>query len=73
MVMKKIKHGKAMESDENSKRGREAHPDNMTCHQGSGQNGVGEVEQDTRLLRKNAPGKGNRRYKVHEIGMLKGY
>lgn len=47
-------------------------PDNVTCHQGSGQNGVGEAEQETWLLRKNAPGEGNRReQKVPATGTLK--
>lgn len=40
MLMKKIKQGKAMESDESCyfrKRGREALPDKVTCDQGPGQ------------------------------------
>lgn len=62
-----------MESEESCKRGREVCPNNMTCHQGSGQYRVGEVETDTWLLWKSVPGEGDRKYKVHEIGMLKEY
>lgn len=44
MLMKKIKQGKAMESDESCyfrKRGRDALPDKVTCDQEPGQNGWG--------------------------------
>lgn len=70
--MKKIKQGKAMESNEGGccrKAGRDDFPDKVMFEQESRPNGV--VEQDIWLLGKNVPGEGTRWYKTLEIGMLK--
>lgn len=53
------------------KEGREGLPDKVIPEQGSGQNGDGGGEQDIRLLGKNVPDTGIRRYKALEIGMLR--
>lgn len=72
MLMKKIKQGKAMESNGGScfkKEGREGFPDMVIFEQKSGPNGV--AEQDIWLLGMNVPGEGTRWYKVLEMVMLK--
>lgn len=72
----KKKQGKAIESNGGCrfrKEGREGLLGKMIFEQGSGQNRDGGGEQDIWLLGKTVPGKRNRRYKVLEIGMLKGY